>query len=207
MPSASSSCPTIRRKGSTRSWPVRWRMGLSRSSNAMPRRGNGTDWGKQHAMRLDSWPVFQLTDPRLVIAASAHRYWVGTEDERKAPHRIIIAKVTQDDTLFVLRRGANGDRLELQALSLSMGNDRAAKGSDRLAGLVLESQHPIGILARPTATTSCPGGRFRQGQSPCGQHMMVGHPASVRQSARRAACNPQDPSNYIVPSSQTSGPT
>lgn len=114
-------------------------------------------------MLLDSLPVFQLTDPRLVIAASAHRYWVGTEDERKAPHRIIIVKMTQDDTLFLLRRGANGDRLELQALSLSMGNDRAAKGSDRLAGLVLESQHPIGILARPTATTSCPGGVLGKG--------------------------------------------
>lgn len=96
-------------------------------------------------MLLDSWPVFQLTDPRLVIAASAHRYWVGTEDERKAPHRIIIAKVTQDDTLFVLRRGANGDRLELQALSLSMGNDRAAKGSDRLAGWVLGAATQWGL--------------------------------------------------------------
>ncbi|KTT98475.1 hypothetical protein NS355_09170 [Sphingomonas yabuuchiae] len=96
-------------------------------------------------MLLDNWPVFQRADPHHAIVGSAHSYWVGTEDERKAPHRIIIVKVTQDDTLFLLRRGANGDRLELQALSLSMGNDRAAKGSDRLAGWVLGAATQWGL--------------------------------------------------------------
>lgn len=55
---------------------------------------DGADWGKEHVMPLDSWPVFQRADPRHATMVSAHSYWVGSGEERKAPYRAIIAKVT-----------------------------------------------------------------------------------------------------------------
>ncbi|MEJ8630149.1 cellulase family glycosylhydrolase [Sphingomonas sp. I4] len=117
---------------------------------------DGTDWGKEYAMLLDSWPVSQRADPRHAIMVSAHSYWVGTEEERKAPYRAIIAKVTRDNIPFFLGEGPTGTGWDCKPSPYRWA--MTALQNAQIGWLAWSwGWYPMAIVTRPTATTSRPG--------------------------------------------------
>lgn len=167
---------------------------------------DGTDWGKEYAMLLDSWPVFQRADPRHAIMVSAHSYWVGTEEQRKKPYRAIIAKVTRDNIPFLLGEGPTGTGWDCKPSPYRWAMTALQKAQiGWLAwswGLV-----PNGDCREANSYDITSGGRFGQWKSPYGRQLMVRHPASVRRSSRRPCSISRAWSNCIAASSRTSGTT
>ncbi|KQN06963.1 hypothetical protein ASE78_15205 [Sphingomonas sp. Leaf25] len=145
---------------------------------------DGSDWGKEYRMLLDSWAPLNAADPRHAIIVSAHSYWVGTEEERKTPYREIIARVVRDDIPFILGEGPTGAGWDCKASPY-----RWAMGALQQAdigwltwswGMV-----PNGDCRAENRYDVTDGGRFGAWKSESGEAMMISDPASIRNTSRR----------------------
>ncbi len=145
---------------------------------------DGSDWGKEYAMLLDSWRVFDRADPAHAIIVSAHSYWAGSEAERKAPYRAIIARVLRDDIPFLLGEGptATGWDCKPSPYAWAMTElDKAEIGWLAWSwGLV-----PNGDCRAANSYDITDRGRYGRWKAPSGKVLMVSHPASIRNTSRR----------------------
>lgn len=145
---------------------------------------DGTDWGKEYRMLLDSWAALNASDPRHAIMVSAHSYWVGTWEERKAPYRAIIARVLRDRIPFLLGEGPTSAGWDCKASPYrwAMGElNRADIGWLTWSwGAV-----PNGDCRAENRYDVTDGGRFGRWKSDAGEALMMSDPASVRRTSRR----------------------
>lgn len=145
---------------------------------------DGSDWGKEYRMLLDSWATLNAADPRHAIIVSAHSYWVGTETERKTPYREIIARVTRDNIPFLFGEGptAAGWDCKPSPYRWAMGElQRAEIGWLTWSwGMV-----PNGDCRRENRYDVTEGGRFGAWKSESGEGMMISDPSSIRKTSRR----------------------
>ncbi|WP_230480873.1 cellulase family glycosylhydrolase [Sphingomonas sp. Leaf21] len=166
---------------------------------------DGSDWGKEYAMLLDSWPILQRADPRHAIIVSAHSYWAGTEDERKAPYRAIIARVTRDNIPFLLGEGPTGTGWDCKPSPYRWAMTRLNKANiGWLAwswGMV-----PNGDCRAANSYDITADGRFGHWKSPYGKALMVSDPASIQHTSRRPCSIPKAGPACIRPSLRRSRP-
>jgi mannan endo-1,4-beta-mannosidase len=145
---------------------------------------DGSDWGKEYRMLLDSWAPLNAADPRHAIIVSAHSYWVGTEAERKTPYREIIARVTRDNIPFLLGEGptAAGWDCKPSPYRWAMGELQRAE-----IGWLTWSwgMMPNGDCREENRYDVTDGGRFGAWKSESGEAMMISDPASIRNTSRR----------------------
>lgn len=145
---------------------------------------DGSDWGKEYAMLLDSWSAFDRADPAHAVMVSAHSYWAGTEEERKAPYRAIIARVLRDDIPFLLGEGPTATGWDCKPSPYGWALTELDKADiGWLAwswGLV-----PNGDCRAANSYDITDGGRFGRWKAPSGEALMVTHPASIRNTSRR----------------------
>lgn len=160
---------------------------------------DGTDWGKEYAMLLDSWPGFQRADPRHAIMVSAHSYWAGSEDDRKAPYRAIIARVTRDDIPFLLGEGPTGTGWDCKPSPYKWA--MAALQKARIGWLAWSwGLVPNGDCREANSYDVTADGRFGHWKSTSGEELMVRHPASIRRTAHRPCSIPKAGPGCIGPS-------
>lgn len=145
---------------------------------------DGTDWGKEYAMLLSSWAPLNRSDPRHSIMVSAHSYWVGTEEERKTPYRLIIARVLRDNIPFLLGEGPTSAGWDCKASPYrwAMGELQRAQ-----IGWLTWSwgMMPNGDCRAENRYDVTDGGKFGQWKSDAGEALMMSDPASVRKTSRR----------------------
>lgn len=145
---------------------------------------DGASWGQEHRMLLDTWPALDAHDPRHAIIASAHTYWVGTEEERKDHYRAIIETVTRREIPFIVGEGPTPSGWDCTPSPYEWALDE------------LEA-HEIGWLAwswgvvdngdcdDPVRYDMTRGGRFGDWETEAGRVLAVDHPASIRNTSRR----------------------
>lgn len=165
---------------------------------------DGSEWGREYAMLLDSWAPLNAFDPRHAIVVSAHSYWIGTEDERKAPYRLIIERVMRHQIPFLLGEGPTPsgwdcqespyqwamtelDRAEIGWLAWSWG---AVRNGD------CREQNGFDITE---------DGQFGRWRSEAGEMLMVGHPASITATSRRPCSIANAGANCVRPESDGDG--
>lgn len=160
---------------------------------------DGSDWGKEYAMLLDSWAAFDRADPARAIMVSAHSYWAGTQEERKAPYRAIIARVTRDNIPFLLGEGptATGWDCKPSPYRWALSElDKADIGWLAWSwGLV-----PNGDCRQANSYDMTDGGRFGRWKAPSGEVLAIRHPASIRNTARRPCSIPNAGRDCVRPS-------
>jgi mannan endo-1,4-beta-mannosidase len=159
---------------------------------------DGSDWGKEYRMLLNSWAPLNAADPRHAIIVSAHSYWVGTEDERKVPYREIITRVTRDNIPFLLGEGptAAGWDCKPSPYRWAMGElQRAQIGWLTWSwGMV-----PNGDCREQNRYDVTDGGKFGSWKSKSGEAMMVSDPASIRHTSRRPCSISNAGANCVRP--------
>jgi len=151
---------------------------------AVPLVIDGSDWGKEYAMLLDSWAPLNAADPRHAVMVSAHSYWVGTEEERKRPYRTIITRVVREDIPFLLGEGPTSAGWDCKASPYRWAM-RALQ--DAQIGWLTWSwgMVPNGDCRAENRYDVTDGGRFGHWKSDAGAALMVSDPASVRNTSRR----------------------
>ncbi|MCC2977085.1 glycoside hydrolase family 5 protein [Sphingomonas sp. PL-96] len=159
---------------------------------------DGSDWGKEYAMLLDSWAPLNASDPARAVMVSAHSYWVGTEEERRAPYRAIVARVTRDNIPFLLGEGPTSAGWDCKASPYrwAMGElQRAEIGWLTWSwGMV-----PNGDCRAEKRYDVTDGGRFGRWKSEAGEALMISDPASVRNTSRRPCSIPNAGANCVRP--------
>jgi mannan endo-1,4-beta-mannosidase len=160
---------------------------------------DGSDWGKEHMMLLDSWATLNASDPLRSIIVSAHSYWVGTEEERKAPYRTIIARVKRENIPFILGEGPTPSGWDCKASPYQWAMtelERAEIGWLAWSwGMV-----PNGDCRAENRYDITDGGKFGRWKSAAGAMLMVRHPASVRNTSRRPCSIPKAGNGCVRPS-------
>jgi len=159
---------------------------------------DGSDWGKEYRMLLDSWGPLNAADPLGRIVVSAHSYWAGTQQERQAPYREIIERVLAENIPFVMGEGPTPAGFDCQPSPYEWAMaelDRAEIGWLAWSwGAVTNAD--CGTTQSFDLTR---GGRFGAWASPAAEALMVSHPASVRNTARRPCSIPRAGPNCTRP--------
>ena len=159
---------------------------------------DGSDWGKEYEILLDSWATLNAADPRRAIVMSAHSYWVGTEEERKAPYRAIIARVTRDNIPFLLGEGPTPSGWDCKASPYQWAMtalDRAEIGWLAWSWGMM----PNGDCRAEKSYDITEGGKFGRWKSEAGEMLMISHPASIHNTSRRPCSIPQAGENCVRP--------
>jgi len=159
---------------------------------------DGSKWGQEYNMLLDSWATLNAFDPRRSIIVSAHSYWAGSEEERKAPYRTIIDRVKRDKIPFILGEGPTPSGWDCKASPYSWAMTELDKADiSWLAwswGMV--ENRDCQADNRYDITD---GGKFGRWKASAGAVLMVDHPASVQKTARRPCSIPNAGKNCIRP--------
>jgi mannan endo-1,4-beta-mannosidase len=166
---------------------------------------DGSGWGQEYRMLLDSWDELNAHDPRKAVTVSAHSYWVGTEEERKAHYRYIIDMVTREKIPFVMGEGPTPSGYDCTAspFEWAMGELQRAE-----IGWLAWSWglHPNGDCREANRYDMTEGGVFGRWKTDFGEKIAVAHPASIRNTSRRPCSIPNAGANCVLPSLQPRRP-
>jgi mannan endo-1,4-beta-mannosidase len=145
---------------------------------------DGSGWGQEHRMLLDSWSELNADDPQRKLIVSAHSYWIGTEAERKEHYRSIIAKVTGENIPFILGEGPTPSGYDCTPSPYQWALtelERAEIGWLAWSwGLA-----PNGDCKEANRYDMTRGGVFGHWKSEAGERIAISHPASIRNTSRR----------------------
>ncbi|MBB3695418.1 cellulase family glycosylhydrolase [Sphingomonas sp. BK580] len=160
---------------------------------------DGSDWGKEYEMLLDSWTPLNAADPRRAILVSAHSYWVGTEQQRKAPYRAIVKRVTRENIPFLLGEGPTSSGWDCGASPYRWAMrvlQRAQIGWLTWSwGMV-----PNGDCRAENRYDVTNDGRYGHWKSDAGEALMISDPGSVRHTSRRPCSIPNAGASCTHPS-------
>lgn len=145
---------------------------------------DGSGWGQEHDMLLGTWSELNEYDPQQKMIVSAHSYWIGTEEERKAHYRSIIDRVTRENIPFILGEGPTPSGYDCSPSPYQWAMtelDRAQIGWLAWSwGLVSN-----GDCREANRYDMTHGGKFGRWKTAAGEQLAVSHPASIRNTARR----------------------
>lgn len=159
---------------------------------------DGVDWGKEHRMLLEQWPVLDDHDPLHAVIASAHTYWVGTEEERKAHYREIIDTVTGRRIPFIIGEGPTPSGWDCTPSPYEWALtelERAGIGWLAWSWGAFDN----GDCDDPVRYDMTRAGRFGDWETEAGRRIAVDHPASIRNTARRPCSIPHAADNCRPP--------
>ena len=161
---------------------------------------DGSGWGQEYRMLLDSWSALNAHDPQRQVIVSAHSYWIGTEAERKEHYRNIIDKVTRENIPFVLGEGPTPSGYDCTPSPYQWAMTELARAEiGWLAwswGLV-----PNGDCKQANRYDMTHGGVFGRWKSEAGEKIAISHPASIRATARRPCSIPKAGAKCVRPTS------
>lgn len=159
---------------------------------------DGTDWGKEYEMLLDSWDELEAIDPEHAIIMSAHSYWIGTEAERLGHYRRIIDRVTKERIPFILGEGPTPSGYDCTASPY-----RQAMTELQEAGIGWLAwswgMAPNGDCRAENRYDMTRGGIFGEWKNEAGRVIAVEHPASIRNTSRRPCSIPRAGANCVRP--------
>ncbi|HEX8668993.1 MAG TPA: cellulase family glycosylhydrolase [Allosphingosinicella sp.] len=160
---------------------------------------DGSGWGQEYRMLLGSWAEVNAADPRKAVIVSAHSYWVGTEEERKAHYRYVIDTVTRENIPFVMGEGPTPSGYDCTAspFEWAMGELQRAE-----IGWLAWSWglHPNGDCREANRYDMTEGGVFGRWKTDFGEKIALAHPASIRNTSRRPCSIPNAGANCVRPS-------
>lgn len=159
---------------------------------------DGTSWGQEYRMLLDTWDEFNDHDPENAIIVSAHTYWNGTEEERKDVYRYIFDKVLNEEIPFILGEGPTPSAWDCTESPYQWALEKL-------------EEHQIGWLAwswglvkngdcnDPVRYDMTHDGVYGNWKTDFGRLVAVDHPASIKNSSRRPCSIPNAGVNCVKP--------
>ena len=161
---------------------------------------DGSGWGQEYRMLLDSWSELNAHDPQRMVIVSAHSYWIGTEAERKAHYRYIVDKVTRENIPFILGEGPTPSGYDCTASPYRWALTELARAE---IGWLAWSWGlaPNGDCKEANRYDMMHGGIFGRWKSEAGEAIAITHPASIRNSSRRPCSIPNAGADCVRPSS------
>lgn len=159
---------------------------------------DGSDWGKEYEMLLDSWDELNAIDPEHAVITSAHSYWIGSEAERLAHYRRIIQRVTSERIPFVLGEGPTPSGHDCTA---SPYQQAMTELQDAGIGWLAWSwgMAPNGDCRAENRYDMTRGGMFGSWKNEAGRMIAIDHPASIRNTSRRPCSIPDAGANCVRP--------
>ena len=151
---------------------------------------DGAGWGQEYRNLLASWAELNAQDPRHSIIVSAHSYWIGTEEERKAHYRAIISTVLSRNIPFILGEGPTPSGYDCTASPYRWAMSELHKAE---IGWLAWSWglHPNGDCRKENRYDMTEGGIFGRWKTDAGKDLAVAHPASIANSSRRPCSIPK----------------
>jgi mannan endo-1,4-beta-mannosidase len=159
---------------------------------------DGSSWGQEYRILLDSWKALNAHDRRRSVIVSAHTYWNGTEEARKEHYRYIIDRVTREGIPFVVGEGPTPSAWDCTESPYGWALEELQKAEiGWLAwswGLARNGDCREPAPGRYDMTD---GGRFGDWKTEYGRLTAVDHPASIRNTSRRP-CSIPNPGEQCV---------
>ncbi len=163
---------------------------------------DGTAWGQEYKILLDSWEALNNHDSENAIIVSAHTYWAGSEEERKDHYRYIIDKVTEDEIPFIIGEGPTPSAWDCTPSPYEWAMDQLQEAEiGWLAwswGLVRN-----GDCNDPVRYDMTEGGIYGEWKTEFGRLVVADHPGSIQNTSRRPCSIPNAGQNCVVALSQS----
>jgi mannan endo-1,4-beta-mannosidase len=159
---------------------------------------DAADWGRDYRMLLDQWPVLNEADPLGSIIGSAHTYWIGTDEDRKAIYRDMIDRVTRGRIPFIIGEGPTPSGWDCTPSPYQWAMtevDRAGIGWLAWSWGAVDN----GDCNDPVRYDMTHGGRFGDWETVAGRLLAVDHPASIRATSVRPCSIPQAGDDCVGP--------
>lgn len=157
---------------------------------------DGSGWGQEYKMLLDSWSALNAHDPRNSIIVSAHSYWIGTEEERKNHYRYIIDKVTREKIPFVLGEGPTPSGYDCSPSPYEWAMTELERA--QIGWLAWSwGLAPNGDCKEANRYDITNGGLFGRWKSESGERIAVTHAASISNTSRRPCSLPNAGENCV----------
>jgi mannan endo-1,4-beta-mannosidase len=165
---------------------------------------DGSGWGQEYRMLLDTWDELNAHDPKKSVIVSAHSYWIGTQEERKAHYRYIVDTVTRGNIPFVLGEGPTPSGYNCTASPYEWAMTELERA--QIGWLAWSwGLHPNGDCRKENRYDMTDGGVFGRWKSEAGEKLAVSHPASIRNTSRRPCSIPKAGPNCVRPSAPPTG--
>ena len=150
---------------------------------------DGAGWGQEYRNLLASWPELNTHDPRGQIIVSAHSYWIGSEEARKAHYRFIIDTVTRENIPFILGEGPTPSGYDCTASPFQWAMDELQRAEIGWLAWSWGLQ-PNGDCKAQNRYDMTDGGTFGRWKSEGGERIALTHSASIRNTSRRPCSIP-----------------
>ncbi|MEO6361258.1 MAG: cellulase family glycosylhydrolase [Sphingomicrobium sp.] len=157
---------------------------------------DGTKWGQEYDILLDEADTFTAADPLRNVMVSAHAYWIGSEEERKAHYRTIIRRVTAEKIPFVMAEGPQPAGFNCTASPYQWAMTELNKAE---IGWITWSwgMMPNGDCKDNSAFDVTRDGKFGNWKTEFGRQVAFAHPASVGRTSRRPCSIPNAGRNCV----------
>ena len=164
----------------------------------MPLIIDGTKWGQEYDMLLDEADTFTAADPERKIMVSAHAYWIGTEEERKAHYRTIIRRTLAEKIPFIMGEGPQPAGFNCSASPYQWAMTELQKA--QIGWLTWSwGMMPNGDCKQNSAFDVTTDGKFGNWKTEFGRQVSVTHSASIARTSRRPCSIPKAGARCVRP--------
>lgn len=159
---------------------------------------DGTKWGQEYDMLLDEADTFTKADPLRNLMVSAHAYWIGSEEERKAHYRTIIRRTLAEKIPFVMGEGPQPAGFNCSASPYQWAMTELNKAE---IGWLTWSwgMMPNGDCKQNSAFDVTKDGKFGNWKTEFGRMVAVAHRASVARTSQRPCSIPKAGGKCVRP--------
>lgn len=166
---------------------------------------DGANWGRDHRVLLDRWPVLNRHDPLHRVIASTHTYWVGAQEARKDHYRQIIETVRGGEIPFIIGEGPTPSGWDCSPSPYEWAMTELHRAG---IGWLAWSWGAVsnGDCDDPNRYDMTRDGVFGHWETDAGRSLAVGHPASIRYTSRRPCSIPGAGDDCVGPAPSVQPP-